>query len=251
MNLEYSRKREIEQERIRDLISLIQDEKGGTIIDIGARDGYLSKLLADYFESVTALDIVKPSIEHEKVICVQGDATDLAFPNNAFDVVFCAEVLEHIPPQLLQKACAELERIAKQFILIGAPYKQDIRVGRTTCYTCMKKNPPFGHVNVFDEKRLTRLFSNSDVKKLTFIGKNMEVTNFISTFLMDLAGNPFGFYHQEEPCVHCGSRLLPPKKRNLLQKVATQLAYRLTQIQKLFVSPRHNWIHMLLMKRQS
>ena len=47
MNIDEHRKGEKEQERIKNLLSLIK--KGKIAIDIGARDGYLSKLLTDFW----------------------------------------------------------------------------------------------------------------------------------------------------------------------------------------------------------
>ena len=38
---------------------------------------------------------------------MRGDVTQLEFPNDSFDVVFCTEVLEHVAA--LQKACFEIE----------------------------------------------------------------------------------------------------------------------------------------------
>jgi ubiquinone/menaquinone biosynthesis C-methylase UbiE len=133
----------LEAERIADLMRHIPNG-AHTALDIGARDGHLSKLLAERYESVTALDLKKPAIFHKNIQCVQGNASNLAFKDNSFDLVFCAEVLEHIPSQLLEKTCSELSRVSRTYVLIGTPYAQDIRVGRTTCYTCGKKNPPGG-----------------------------------------------------------------------------------------------------------
>jgi len=98
-------------------------------------------LLVELFDEVTALDLEKPTISHDKIACVQGDIINLDFDDNTFDLVFCAEVLEHIPPHLLERATSELSRVSREFLLIGVPYKQDIRVGRTTCYSCGAKNP--------------------------------------------------------------------------------------------------------------
>jgi len=127
-----------ENRRTEDLIRLIPN-KGDTVLDVGARDGHFSRILTDYFESVTALDLEKPTISGERIHPVAGDVTNLQFSNNSFDLVFCAEVLEHIPQHLLKNACNELSRVTKDFLLIGVPYKQDTRVGRTTCYSCGKK----------------------------------------------------------------------------------------------------------------
>src|SRR5258706_3111351 len=110
--------RERERERTRNLIDLMP--KGDALLlDAGARDGRLSVLLADHFESVTALDQRKPAVGHHKVISVQGDITSLTFPDGTFDSVMCTEVLEHIPGHLLEKACSELQRVAKKYLLIG------------------------------------------------------------------------------------------------------------------------------------
>ena len=38
-----------------------------SVLDVGARDGYLSRLLTEHFTSVTALDLEKPSIAHDRI----------------------------------------------------------------------------------------------------------------------------------------------------------------------------------------
>jgi hypothetical protein len=122
--------------------------------DIGAREGCFSRLLADRIDEVVTLDLEMPRIEHDRVRCVAGDATALQFDDGSFDAVLCAEVLEHIPPPGLQRACEEIARVTCGIAVIGVPFRQDTRVGRTTCAQCGRPNPPWGHVNEFDEPRL-------------------------------------------------------------------------------------------------
>lgn len=235
MDLTQYRESALEQSRTKDLMRLINlIPKGKDVLDIGARDGHFSVLLTENFETVTALDLEKPTISHENINCVAGDITQLSFNDNSFDLVFCAEVLEHIPFPLLQKACLELSRISKSYVLIGVPFKQDIRVGRTTCYSCGKQNPPWGHVNSFDQEKLESLFPAYDLHEVSFVGENHEQTNFISTFLMDLAGNPYGTYDQEEACIHCGQQLKKPPERSLLQKAYTKMAFLRSVSRSLF-----------------
>ena len=250
MDLTKYRVSALEIERTEDLISFFKNNpnSGKNALDIGARDGHFSKILAAHFNDVTALDLEKPSIHQDNITCIKGDVTNLDFSDNTFDFVFCAEVLEHIPPSLLEKACSELSRVSRKFLLIGVPYKQDIRVGRTTCYSCGKKSPPWGHVNSFDRKRLKNLFPLFNINKVSFIGKNNAHTNSISTFLMDLAGNPYGTYKQEEPCIHCGKKLKDPPERNILQKVFTRVAFYVKDIQRPFSREHSNWIHILFEK---
>lgn len=244
------RKSESERQRTEDLMQYFRRISGKrkSALDIGARDGHFSLLLTTLFDEVTALDLEKPTISHSRVTCVQGDITKLDFDDNNFDLIFCAEVLEHIPPHLLQKATSELSRVSREFLLIGVPYKQDIRAGRTTCYSCGRKNPPWGHVNSFDELRLTNLFPLYTVKKISFVGEAGAPTNFMSAFFMDLAGNPYGTYNQEEKCVHCGETLIKPSKRSVLQKLFTRAAFYMIDFQKLLCNRHPNWIHILFQK---
>lgn len=236
-----------EQDRIRSLFTLVP-QRGKHALDIGARDGFLSLKLADRYASVTALDLDTPHIDDARVHCVQGDITGLKFKESNFDLVLCAEVLEHIPTPLLSKACAEISRVARDQVVIGVPYRQDNRLGRTNCEACGGKNPPWGHVNTFDEEKLRALFPDLRVEKVDYVGETKDATNFISVLLMDLAGNPYGTYRQEEGCVHCGARLVEQSHRNFAQKVATFVGHRLRILLGRFNRPHPNWIHVLFVK---
>lgn len=247
MDLTEYRASHLEQQRTADLLRLMP-EKGQQALDIGARDGYFSLLMADRYEEVTALDLTQPNIPHPRIRCVKGNAAEMQFSDRSFDFVFCAEVLEHVPTSVLPKVCQEIERVASQLILIGVPYKQDIRVGRTTCYSCGKFNPPWGHVNSFDEQRISTLFRSCKVDAVSFVGQSTSRTNSLSAALMDFSGNPYGTYEQEEPCVHCGQRLLTPPKRNTAQLVATKLAFWSRKATEFFAEARGNWLHVVLRK---
>ena len=248
MDLTEYRSSASERKRVADLMRLLPGNLD-SVLDIGARDGFISKLLAGHFHNVTALDLEEPRIDDERIRCMKGDVTSLNFPDASFDLVFCAEVIEHIPSRTLVRACGELSRVAREYLLIGVPYKQDLRVGRLTCHACGKKNPPWGHVNSFDENRLKGLFPEFEVVGLSFVGEGAAGTNPFSTFLTDLAGNPYGTYSQEEPCVYCGAKFRSPPERNLLQKSLTKIAFYVNEAQKAFSKRRPNWIHVLFRKR--
>lgn len=248
MDLEHYRESNTEQQRIRSLLDLIP-RKGKSALDIGARDGYISVLLTDFFDTVTALDLEMPAIDHHAVTCVKGNAAALDFPDNAFDLVLCSEVLEHIPAAMLQDVCDEITRVASDAVIIGVPYKQDIRIGRTTCHACGGKNPPWGHVNTFDEQALRSLFPRLHWNRAVFAGENRFRTNALSVMLMDLAGNPYGVYDQEEICIHCGARLKLPTERSLPQKVATRISTLIARAQTRFATARPNWINVRFSKK--
>lgn len=236
-----------EQQRIADLFALLPSH-GYAAIDIGARDCYLARKLAERFEKVVALDLERPEVEHPGIEPIAGNVVRLPFADNQFDAVLCAEVLEHIPGHLLAKACSEIARVAKDKVVIGVPYRQDLRCGRTTCQSCGKSNPPWGHVNCFDENRLKSLFSTLVLERVSFVGTSKASTNPLSAALLDYAGNPFGTWQQEEPCVYCGASIGLPAERSLSQRLATRGAFILNKIQARFVTSRGNWIHVLFSK---
>jgi hypothetical protein len=247
MGLTENRASASERKRIADLMRLLPGNLD-SVLDIGARDGFISKLLAGHFPNVTALDLEEPCINDGRIRRVKGDVTSLNFPDASFDLVFCAEVIEHIPSRMLVRACDELSRVAREYLLIGVPYKQDLRVGRLTCRACGKKSPPWGHLNSFDENNLKELFPEFEVVGLSFVGEGAAGTNPFSTFLTDLAGNPYGDYSQEEPCVYCGAKFRSPPERNVLQKALTKIACYANDVQKAYCKGHPNWIHVLFKK---
>lgn len=234
-----------ETARTDDLLRLMPS-KGEIALDVGSRDGHFSRLLAERFETVIALDLCAPSISHPRVVCVQGNATKLSIASQSVDFVLCAEVLEHIPPRLLPLACAELQRVCRGKLLIGVPYRQDLRLGRLTCSNCGRINPAWGHVNRFDETTLARLFDRSSVEAISYVGHTREQTNALSALLMDLAGNPYGTYSQDEPCIYCGSKFSAPPPRNLGKKVLTRLAFLSRHPTQPFKQELAKWMHVVL-----
>lgn len=198
-----------EQLRIADLMSLTP--KGKRVLEIGARDCYLSRKLTALYPEVVALDLTKPEIDAPGITAVQGDVTGLRFANNAFDTVFCTEVLEHVPPEKLQQACNEIVRVASRYAVIGVPYRQDLRANRTRCLRCGAVNPTTGHLNRFDRQRLTALFPGMTPREIRLTGRGQAVTNPLSVAIYRLCGYPYGSYEQEEGCIRCGEKLVRPK----------------------------------------
>jgi SAM-dependent methyltransferase len=248
INLHAYRESESEQLRIGSLMSLTP-ERGEKALDLGARDGYLSLRLAERFDQVCAVDLVEPKVQHQRVQCVAADGRALPFPDSHFDFVLCAEVLEHIPKPGLSMVCAELVRVAQSGILIGVPYRQDLRIGQSTCKHCGVVNPLWGHVNSFDVPDVVNLFPNTNLAKVEYVGRTKELTSAVSVALMNYAGNPYGVYGQEEPCVSCGKMLVKLGDRSFSQKVATRVAVLFNEIQQVGRKPKANWVHLLFRKR--
>ena len=241
--LEVYRRSPQEQERQRCIESLM---RGSTsLLDAGAREGYYSQLFADRFRQVIALDL-KP-LHLRDCDCLAGDLTRLPLRTGSIETVLCTEVLEHIPD--LHRACAELSRVASSYIVIGVPYRQDIRIGRVTCHRCGTIGPPWGHVNSFSEEKLARLFPEFRIVDTRYVGRQREGTDPVATWLMDFGGNPWGTYDDTTCCVRCDERPEPPVLRSFIQRAAAVAALRINGLHERLNPARPIWIHMLFERR--
>jgi hypothetical protein len=221
----------------------------GRVLDIGGGGSRVNGRLSTHFTTLDTLDIRVPQIKYPLQNPVLGDLCALDFEDNTFDLVLCIDILEHIPTNRLQNVCAEISRVAKGTVVIAVPYKQDIRVGRATCAQCGTTNPPYAHVNVFDEQRLQSLFPVSlRLTERHYFGEYRWATNPLAVKLLDFAGNPYGDYHRPEPCVKCFAMLTPPGPRNGAQRAATKIATLLNSLQSLVIVSHPKTIHAVFAK---
>ncbi len=89
-----------------------------TVLDIGASTGIIDNYLAKYFKKVVGTDIdgggiafAKRKFKKTNLVFKKEDAMALTFKDNAFDVVICTHVYEHVPN--VQKLFSELYRVLR------------------------------------------------------------------------------------------------------------------------------------------
>lgn len=101
---------------------------GDRVLDAGCGEGVLSCLVAQKQIQVTGVDLSAPNLEGATKMArswgvqptfMQGDAENLPFPDNSFDVVISSHVLEHLPN--IDKGLAEIYRITRSLALIAMP----------------------------------------------------------------------------------------------------------------------------------
>ena len=77
------------------------------VLEVGSGAGYLQDVVADY----TGLDISPSAGRHYHKPFVAASATDMPFPDGAFDAIWTINVLEHIPNP--ESALVEMRRVLK------------------------------------------------------------------------------------------------------------------------------------------
>lgn len=92
--------------------------KNLSLLDIGCSTGTIVNTIGKKFDNATGIDIDKQAIEYakRKYDCKNfqfkiGDAMDIKFLDNSFDVVICSHIYEHVPDY--NKLISEIYRVLK------------------------------------------------------------------------------------------------------------------------------------------
>lgn len=102
--------------------------KGLDVLDAACGEGYGSHLLAARARSVTGLDIGEDAVAHareryarDNLAFERGDATQLPYGDDSFDVVVSFETLEHLEAQ--ETLLGEFRRVLRPdgFLVISSP----------------------------------------------------------------------------------------------------------------------------------
>ena len=134
------------------------------ILDAGCGTGEMAKILNTLGKKVVGLDIsstyLKRSKEYIKIL-VNGDMESLPFKSEAFDLVFCADALEHT--QDFDQAVNELFRVGKKCILVTTPneglLRQIFRAGATS--KLKQIDLKVGHNHIFSLHQLCNRLSKN------------------------------------------------------------------------------------------
>lgn len=154
----------IEKERILDTISLIPDGVS-SVLEVGCGDGRIINSLINKYPDICGLDISNEALKQVKAPKMKGTLEKLPFSDNSYDIVICCEVLEHLPYNIYEKALKEIERVAKDYILISVPNNENLNNKMIKCPKCGCSFHMWRHLRSFNEKKLENLFENFKVNK--------------------------------------------------------------------------------------
>jgi len=108
--------------RIEKVFEIYMPKKGERVLDLGCGVGTISLELAKRGIDVIGLDYSQQAINicrslsrelHLSVEFALADATSTGFPPTSFDVVFCADLVEHLYPEIFKSLISETKRILK------------------------------------------------------------------------------------------------------------------------------------------
>jgi len=93
-----------------------------TYLDVGCGRGETVKMAHARGVHAHGIDLVPELCDGKVIRC--GSVTDLSLPDDAFDVVSCYDMLEHLPTDQVDKALDELWRVARVELVLSTNNKQ-------------------------------------------------------------------------------------------------------------------------------
>jgi SAM-dependent methyltransferase len=123
------------------------------------------KQFAEYFPNYLMADLNMPGV-------VKMDIMDIQYPDETFDIIFCNDVLEHVPED--RKAMSELYRVLKKggWAILDVPNKPNC-----VTYEDFSITTPEGRLKAFGQHDHVRMYGREDyVDRLSSAGFKVQMT---------------------------------------------------------------------------
>jgi SAM-dependent methyltransferase len=162
--------------------------RDSAILEVGCGDASFTKGLAEYASAVTAIDIAAGQIAENarrfpEITFLQHDVSErFPFPDRAFDVIWCSEVLEHLfDPGF---ALSEIHRIlnAGGRLLLTVPHHGRLKNVLIALFKWDEHFAPTNpHLRFFTKNSLGRLTAAAGFQQIeiTTCGMNQPLRDWI------------------------------------------------------------------------
>lgn len=128
-----------------------------SIIDVGCGNGDITNHFSEKIR-VLGVDLSEEALKHvtkDKIRCSCDDISPVE--NRSFDMVFSSELIEHLPSGVLEKTFEEFRRIARKYIFISVPFREQLPYYYIKCPSCGSVFHAYGHLNSFTVDSLSRM----------------------------------------------------------------------------------------------
>ena len=131
-----------------------------TLLDVGCGNGVFGHHLQSHRPEikVSGVDRSAAALKYVRFYHRQAAIDSLPFSSNYFDCVTCLQVIEHLSIDVFELALNELSRVAKNYIIIGVPFREIIENNSTRCPACKSIFNIDLHLRSFDLPKLEALF---------------------------------------------------------------------------------------------
>jgi SAM-dependent methyltransferase len=148
---------EANRHRIEETLGLVPID-AHLALDLGCGDGTVSNPLVDRGVDVVGVDISLTALQYFEGKAVIARVDRLPFPDRSFDLVLCAETLEHLPAGPFEATLHEIERVAGQHIIVTTPNKEYLPASFARCERCGTVYHQYLHTRSIDRAAHANLF---------------------------------------------------------------------------------------------
>lgn len=199
---------EDDRERVRRVAALIPPDVE-SLLDAGCGNGLFLRAVASGarpYLRLAGVDRSEAALRHLPTEKQVGSLDALPCRDREFDAVTCMEVLEHLPVDVYPRALAELARVARRYVVISVPYKEDLEAGLTTCPTCCTRFSADYHVRRFDERTMQPLFDGHGFRQVSvnYLGETTVFADQAIRQWLRAVANPPAPYPPYAVCPVCG-----------------------------------------------
>jgi SAM-dependent methyltransferase len=199
-----------------------------TILEVGAGDGLIIDGLIKAGYNPVALDISFNALGHINTNSrVQGQASQLPFSPNSFDLVLCCELLEHIPDSIFENVLNEIGNIAKNYIIVTVPCREKLEWSHARCRSCGCIFNGAYHLRSFNENDLKSLFKEfrcSSLREIVHV-LHPDRTLAIELFLRHQLASEYLYYSSSVNCPLCFTTVDRRPRRNWIGWIAAGMRY--------------------------
>jgi ubiquinone/menaquinone biosynthesis C-methylase UbiE len=194
------------------------------VLEVGAGTGRISNALRARGKSVVAVDLSLNGLKACRTHRVKASGTELPFGAGAYDVTICAEVIEHLAPDIRKATLRELDRVSRRYVLITVPNAEVLQEMQVRCDRCGSTFHVDGHVASFTETSLAALYPYR--AKILTSGHRVRAW---APLLLDIRQKALGCYAWDTPltCPTCLNNDVKEPRRTLAVKVLDRLNYYL------------------------
>jgi len=178
-----------------------------SILDVGCGDGKItSAIMHATGKDVIGLDSSEEALARCDFPTVRGNASRLPYGPDAFDMVMSTDTLEHLPSKIEDAAWQDLFRVARNWVAVAVPYRENLLDGAIRCQGCHMIYHVNWHMRAYDWRDLLKRAPEGwESESIILTGESWSAHHPLETEYRRKLLNEWAGW-EEAICPYCGKK---------------------------------------------